>query len=153
MTANEQQEIWGDRIPKNQRMLRMFQSSLSVLLCATLGGVSMQVKYFTLFGDNFFPLCSISKPSSLFKKQEAKNPQEFSISSPLLPFVTAYWSSKQGLHFSFNTNTYLCSFKWRWIFWLAGFLFPFYKEKDMGAVKLHTNTDQTHIHCSHEYSR
>lgn len=51
----------------------MFQTSLAVLLCAILGGASMQVKYFTLYGGNFFPLCSISKPSSLFKKQELKS--------------------------------------------------------------------------------
>lgn len=36
----------------------------------------MKVTYFTLYGDDFFPLCNTSKPSSLFKKKHTHTKKE-----------------------------------------------------------------------------
>lgn len=99
----------------------------------------MQVKYFTLYGDDFYSIWCISKPSLLFKKKpknKTNKPTDFSISSPHPPYITDYLRRNWALHFLSNTNIYLHSFKWGWIFWLTGFLFLFYKEKDMVVVKL-----------------
>lgn len=68
----------------------MFQTSLAVLLCAILGGASMQVKYFTLYGDFFFSIVQYFQTKFFVQKTRIKKTQEFSISSPLLPSVTDY---------------------------------------------------------------
>lgn len=60
-------------------------SRLAVLLRAIVGWGSVQVKYFTLYGDDFYSIVQYSKPSSLFKKQEEKTSriQHFLFPPPL----------------------------------------------------------------------
>lgn len=101
----------------------------------------------------FYPLwrwflfhCAVF-PNQVLCLKNKKKPPEFSISSSLSPYRTAYLR-KWVLLFSSNINIYLHSFKRGWIFWLTGFLFLFYKEKDMGTVKLCIFTDKKFTQCS-----
>lgn len=145
ITAKEHQEIWEDLITENKRMLRhdslhpvLLQTSLAAPLCATDEQEVWKSHILPFMEIIFFPLCNISKPSSLFKKTHTQNKQkaktthhhtELSISP--LHLYNHFFSSNFFffLPCSSNTNIYLHAFKWWWIFWLTGFLFLFYNEK------------------------
>lgn len=140
--ANKHQEIWDVLITQNKGCSDMTPCVLSDVpdltrcpaACYTWRGEYASKIFYPLWRLFLFH-CAIFPNQVLCLKNKKQKLQNSAFLPPAPLYITAYLKSKGILHFCSNTNIYLHSFKWGWIFWLIGFLFLFYKEKDMVAVK------------------